>query len=246
MMKRNTTRLKYVLPGLFLLTVGSSYSQWRIVLDPRAVAQLEANTAMQLATEYEHNAQLDTILVKQEEIVKKTSAISAAKELTLQTLENIEGFGVESSYYKSIGKTAGDIIDNAPKVLKAIQNSGIENKLLMATKVGDLVDKTSQYVNDFVSIVSNAKVQNPIKSGISGKGDGHNLLDRYERLTVAISVYDGLKNVKKELNYMLFMAEYGTWADLIHRIDRRTWANLNSGKATSETLIRQWEKLTRK
>ena len=233
--------LKAVLLLLSLWSFANINAQWRIVLDPKAVAQVEANTILQMATENAHNAQLDTILSKQEEIRDKTLSIAAAKELTLQTLNNIEGFGVESMYYKLIAKTSKQIVDISPQILTSLKDSGIENKALVTMKVSDLVGQATQCVNDFVSIVNNSKVSNPLVKS-SGKDDGHNLLDRYERMTLACQIYGDLLNIKRQLNYMLSMCEYGNWADLIKAIDHRTWANMAAGKMISDNLINQWNK----
>lgn len=238
-------RIRSLLVALSLTTFGTAYSQWRIVLDPKAVAQVEANTAMQLATENAHNAQLDSVLSKQKEILDKTSAIAASKELALQTLNNIEGFGVESMWYKQIAKTSKQIVDVSPKILTSLKNSGIENKALITIKVSDLVSKATQCVNDFVNIVNNSKVRNPLNSSSAGKGDGHNLLDRYERMTLAAQIYGDLQKIKRQLNYMYEICESGSWSDLIYAIDHRSWAKLSAGKMVADNLINQWNKLSK-
>ena len=217
-------------------------AQWRVVIDPKAVAQVEANTIQQLATENAHNAQLDTILSKQEEILQKSASIAAAKELTLKTLQNIEGFGTESIYYKQIAKTSKEIAEISPKILSSLKSSGVQNKALVTLKVSDLVGRATQCVNDFVSIVNNSKVSNPLKTSSAVKNDGHNLLDRYERMTLACQLYGDLLNIKRQLNYMLSMAEQGSWSDLIRVIDHRTWSKLMAGKMISDNLINQWNK----
>lgn len=238
---KSDSAIKSLFIGIALCSALCADAQWRIVLDPKAVAQIEANTAMQLATENAHNAQLDSVLSKQKEILEKSAAIAAAKELTLQTLQNIEGFGTESVYYKQIARTSKEIAELSPKIMTSLKNSGIENKALVTLKVSDLVGKATQCVNDFVSIVSNSKISNPVSSK-TGKNDGHNLLDRYERMTLACQIYGDLLKIKRQLDYMLTACESGTWADLINAIDHRGWAKLQAGKIISQNLINQWNK----
>lgn len=226
-----------------LMSCGYGLAQWRIVLDPKAVAQVEANTALQLAAEHSHNSQLDTILSQQKEILEKSASLAASKELALKTLENIEGFGVESMWYKQIVKTSKQIAEISPEIVSSVKNSGIENKAIVIVKVGDLSLKATQCVKDFISIVNNSKISNPLKTSSSDKNDGYNLLDRYERMTLAAQIYGDLEKIKRQLNYMLYMCESGSWADLLYTIDHNTWAKLNAGKMISDNLINQWNRI---
>ena len=239
---RTNIHLKVLACLVTLCSFGFAEAQWRIVLDPKAVAQVEANTVMQMATENAHNAQLDTVLSKQEEILQKTASIAAAKELTLKTLENIEGFGTESVYYKQIAKTSKQIAEISPKIITSLKTSKIENKALVTLKVSDLVGKATQCVNDFVSIVNNSRISNPVGKSAGSKNDGHNLLDRYERMTLACQIYGDLVKIRRQLDYMLSMCESGSWVDLVNAIDHRGWAKLMAGKTIADNLINQWNK----
>lgn len=230
---------------VFLLSASSVFSQ-RVVVDARTTAQVVENMIIQLAVENQHNQILDTISSKQEEILVKTSAIYASKELTMQTLQNVKGFGIESMYYKEISITSLKIADLSTQAISAIKKSSMINKANAVLAVGNLSLKTTQLVNDFVNIVTNCTVENPLKkNGLDGaeeKKDSHNLLDRYERMNLAAQISYDLKKIKGQLNAIIFYANYGDWGTLVKQLDHKTWATLFNCKIISDKLVNQWNK----
>lgn len=237
--------LKSIMLTVFLLSASSVFSQ-QVVTDPRTTLQVAENMIMQLAVENQHNQILDTISSKQEEILAKTSAIYASKELNMQTLQNVKGFGAESLYYKEISITSVKIADLSSQALTAIKNSNTVSKANAILAVGNLSLKATQLVNDFVNIVTNCTVENPLKKsgldGTDGKKDSHNLLDRYERMNLAAQITYDLKTIMAQLRAIIYYANYGNWGTLIKQIDRKTWGYMNYGKSISEKLVNQWNK----
>lgn len=105
--------------------------------------------------------------------------------------------------------------------------------------------ETQQLVGNFVNIVNNAKVQNPLKGQGTAekKNDGYNLLDRYERLTLANTIYTGLMEIRYKVEGMMLMAQYATVNDLFFAIDPEGWANIVTMKNQVGGLIRDWNGL---
>ena len=78
-------------------------------------------------------------------------------------MQNVSGFGTESKYYKEIGLCAYGILKDVPELIKTVSKAKFSNKLLCLNELGNLVTETQQLVGNFVNIVNNATVQNPLK-----------------------------------------------------------------------------------
>lgn len=243
---KNRYILPVVLAALFLIPL--SLKAQKVVVDAKTSAQVLENMVTQLAIEKQHNDALDTIQDKQEQILQKTSAIYAAKELTLLTLQNVKGFEVESMYYKEITNTSLKISDLSTKVLKSLtRKSTLINKANAVAAVYNLVARSTQCVCDFVNIVTNCTVANPLKKvnseNINEKKDSHNLLDRYERMGLAAQITYDLKRIKNQLTYIDFLCNYGDWSTLVNQIDSRSWANFFHGKSVTDRIVHQWKQI---
>ena len=105
--------------------------------------------------------------------------------------------------------------------------------------------ETQQLVGNFVNIVNNATVQNPLKGQGTAekKSDGYNMLDRYERLSLANSIYSGLLEIRYKVEGMILMAQYATANDLFFAIDPEGWANVVTMKNNVGGLINDWNRL---
>lgn len=238
--------IKLFLAMVMILSTITSFSQQvRLVIDAKAIKQATENQAWQLAAEVPHNQLLDTIYSLQSEIVEKTGAIASIKWLHKQSLQNTKGFDPESSFYKDIAKTATDIIDMTPDVIYAVLNSSFVNQANSILKIGELSNQCSQLVNDFINIVNNGKIKNPLlntssASSVKNSDDGANMLDRDERLKIATKICYDLKSVKAQLNRIKFLCSYGDWTNLIQEVDKESWAKVNRGKDIADELIKQW------
>lgn len=106
--------------------------------------------------------------------------------------------------------------------------------------------KCQQLVADFVNIVNNAKIENPLKdkANTEKKSDGHNLLDRYERLTLANTIYTDLLELRYRIQAISIMTQYGTKEDLLFAIDPEGWMNVMTAKNQVNTLILSWNSVT--
>lgn len=234
-----------LLVTLLAVTSTHLHAAWRIVSDRRSLAAVSANMASQKLIEDQHNARLDSIAEKQRKVELYTVSMATIKELYKMSMENIKGFGTESIYYKEIGSCAFDILQNVPELVKTVSKAKFTNKLYCLTELSGLVMETQQLVGNFVNIVNNAKVSNPLKGQgtTEKKNDGYNLLDRYERLTLANRIYTDLMEIRYKVDSMIMMAQYATLNDLFFAIDPEGWANIMTMKSGVNGLIQDWNGL---
>ena len=147
-----------------LLAVSSTAgAAWRVVFDPKTTAQVSANTASQKLIEEKHNARLDSMSSKQQKIMQYTAAMQTIKELYHLSMENITGFGEETKYYVEICQLTLEIMENVPVVIDYINHSPVKNYILCVSEIADVVTETEGLVTDFIDIVNNGKVHNPLK-----------------------------------------------------------------------------------
>lgn len=236
-------KLKAILLGTFLFAASvPTFAGWRIVIDRNCIATVGANMASQKLIEGQHNRWLDSIASKKQKVELYTVSMATIKELYKLSMENISGFGTESLYYKEIGTCAFDILKDVPELVSTVGKAKFSNKLLCLNELGNLVAETQQLVGDFVN---NAKVQNPLKGEATAerKSDGYNLLDRYERLTLANRIYTDLTKIRYKVEGMMLMAQYATADDLFFAIDPEGWANVVTMKNRVGNLVWSWNGL---
>ena len=231
---------------MFLISASTPMlAGWKVVIDKNCIKVVTSNTASQKLIENQHNQRLDSIASKKKKVELYSVSMATIKELYKLTMENVSGFGTESRYYKEIGSCAFDILKDVPERIKIVNQAKFTNKLYCLTELGGLVMETQQLVGNFVNIVNNAKVQNPLKGQGTAekKNDGYNLLDRYERLTLTNTIYTGLMEIRYKVEGMMLMAQYATVNDLFFAIDPEGWANIVTMKNQVGGLIRDWNGL---
>ena len=239
-------KLRYILVMVLMATASTPvFAGWKVVIDKNCIKVVAANTASQKLIEDQHNQRLDSIASKKQKVELYSVSMATIKELYKLTMENISGFGTESLYYKEIGTCAFDILKDVPELINTVNKAKFKNKLACLTELGGLVMETQQLVGNFVNIVNNAKVQNPLKGQGTAKkqSDGHNMLDRYERLTVANRIYTDLMNIRYKVEGMMMMAQYATLNDLFFSIDPEGWVNVVTMKNHVGGLVRDWNGL---
>jgi DNA-directed RNA polymerase subunit RPC12/RpoP len=264
------------------MTAGAA---WRVVYDPQTTAQVAANIASQKIIEEQHNARLDSMSTKQQKIMQYTVTMQTIKELYRMSMENVSGFGEETKYYWEICQMTYEILENVPVVIDYISHSPVKNYILCVSEIADVVAETEGLVADFVDIVNNGKVHNPLSkeqtitkcprcgkkletfetineddpyryvclncgwstdniNEVSQKenvGDGYNLLNRYERLTLANRIYSRLLEIKYKMEVMAMMCQYcNGLSDVLYAIDPESWAVYFTGKNIVEGLINDW------
>ncbi len=239
-------KLRYILAMVLMATASIPVSAgWKVVIDKNCIKVVAANTASQKLIEDQHNQRLDSIASKKQKVELYSVSMATIKELYKLTMENVSGFGTESLYYKEIGTCAFDILKDVPELISTVNKAKFKNKLACLTELGGLVMETQQLVGNFVNIVNNAKVQNPLKGQGTAerKSDGYNLLDRYERLSLANRIYTDLMEIRYKVEGMMLMAQFATANDLFFAIDPEGWANVVTMKNQVGGLIQDWNGL---
>ena len=239
-------KFKFLLALFFILSTATpSFAILKVVIYPHFLKAVSTNIATQKAIEGQQNHRLDSIASKKKRLELYTVSMATIKELYKVTLENVKGFGTESKYYTEIGRCAYDIILDVPELVKTVNKAKFSNKLMCLNELGNLVVETQQLVGDFVNIVNNARIDSPLKGQGTAKkqGDGHNMLDRYERLTVANRIYTDLMNIRYKVEGMMMMAQYATLNDLFFSIDPEGWVNVVTMKNHVAGLVRDWNRL---
>ena len=239
-------KFRFMLIAILLVSASANMSAaWRIVFDRNCLKIVMANTASQKLIEEQHNQRVDTIAAKKQKVELYTVSMATMKELYKLSMENISGFGTESLYYKEIGLCALDILRNVPVLVSTVNRAKFSNKLLCLSELGNLVAETQQLVGNFVNIVNNARIPNPLKGEGTAekKSDGYNMLDRYERMSLANSIYTNLNEIRYKVDGMMLMAQYATLNDLCFAIDPEGWANMVTMKNHVDGLVSDWNGL---
>ena len=214
-------RLAIVL-GAVLLSV-QAHAGWKVVFDPWTTGAVTANAASQELIESQHNTRLDSINSKQQKIMQYTATMATIKELYKMSMENVSGFGAESQYYVEIGSCVAEIFKDVPVVLKYMNKSPGKNYVICLKEVTDIVLETESLVKDFVDIVNNGKVKNPIKKSKDVPNVG-TAASGNEAITMMCQYCSDMNN-------------------LLLAIDCQSWAAFFSGKNMVEGLINDWEGL---
>ena len=242
-------KFRFMLIAILLVSASANMSAaWRIVFDRNCLKIVMANTASQKLIEEQHNQRVDTIAAKKQKVELYTVSMATMKELYKLSMENISGFGTESLYYKEIGLCALDILRNVPVLVSTVNKAKFSNRLLCLNELGNLVAETQQLVGNFVNIVNNARIPNPLQGQATAEKkddgyNGYNLLDRYERLTLANSIYTDLNRIRYKVEGMVLMAQYATANDLFFAIDPEGWANVVTMKNHVGNLVQDWNGL---
>lgn len=238
-------RLRHITAVAAIALLGGTASAWKVVSDPYCLKAVTTNLATQKAIEEQHNRRLDSISSKQAKVEQYTVGMATITELYKATLENISGFGTESRYYVEIGLCAFDIVRSVPGLVKAVGKADFANKASCLNELGNLSARTQQLVADFINIVNNGRVQNPLKGQAAAetKSDGYNFLDRYDRLTVANRIYTDLLEIRYRVQAMTAMARYASKDDLFFAIDPEGWANMKAVQNQAGLLILSWNGL---
>ena len=156
-------KLRIMVAVMLMLTATLPGRAWTVVTDPWTTAQVAANTAAQELIEKKHNERLDSMNAKQQKIMQYTTTMESIKELYVLSMQNISGFGEETKYYAEICQITLDIMTEVPTVLKYLAKAPVKNYVLCVNEMSDVVLETEGLVADFVDIVNNGKINNPLK-----------------------------------------------------------------------------------
>ena len=233
-----------IFSGIFPISVEAQY--YDIVCDYKTIATVAKNTATIEADWLLQKNLYDKINNLQNKNAGYTLDMALIAEAYKISMQNINGFGSESKYYQYIGESAVDIANRLPRLISTVSHASLPGKLYVITELSNLYGKTYQLVSDFINIATNAKVKSPLSTGGSAnqqeskKGDGYNLLDRNDRLSIALTIYADLQNLRYKIIYLEWMVKCATWGNLLYSMDPQSWASIMTGKIIMQSLISRW------
>lgn len=251
--------IKKILLNLIVLlfySISSNAVVARLVIDKKSISAVSANTAVQSSIEIVHNKTLEEILKKQDKIKSYTATMESIKELYRMSMQNINGFGEESAYYKQMVDNFLQIPGNTARAVKAINRCPGINYINSLNEIVDIQTDVVGLVEKFIDIVNNGKVDlSAFTSGKSndklsvllqnahlGKGDGYNFLDRYQRLTLANELLAHIMDINIRLNQIVYICEYcRTFSNFMYNIDPLTWATYFQGINMVQSVINDWK-----
>ena len=251
--------IKKILLNLIVLLfygISSNAVVARLVIDKKSISAVSANTAVQSSIEIVHNKTLEEILKKQDKIKSYTATMESIKELYRMSMQNINGFGEESAYYKQMVDNFLQIPGNTARAVKAINRCPGINYINSLNEIVDIQTDVVGLVEKFIDIVNNGKVDfSAFTSGKSndklsvllqnahlGKGDGYNFLDRYQRLTLANELLAHIMDINIRLNQIVYICEYcRTFSNFMYNIDPLTWATYFQGTNMVQSVINDWK-----
>lgn len=217
--------------------------------DKTTTEQVMINTQAQIATETIHNINVDSIAKRQRRLMQLTTTLSGLKWMYDVTLHNAEGFGVESGVYKRIVCRSMDIAIESGRVLKAVPKAKAVNRAFCTLRTGELLVTAAHLGNLFHDIVTNATVANPMEGKLPGaqpaKKDKLNLLNRHERLNMAMTISHELDKILHQLRMMTYFLKNGEFRDLVFWLDSKTWCTAVYSQYLYNDAITRWNRLTR-
>ena len=244
-------RMAVLLAALLMVAVPAN-AYWRWNIDYKTIVQVGENTAAAAGVEETHNLTLDGQKKKQERIAEYITAIHVIRELYRMSMQNTDGFGQESTYYRLIGENALYIVTNIPVAVSWLTRKPHINLPLCLKEVSNMAMKTEQCIAGFVNIVNNGHVKSPLKAnplipqgggraGI-GKDDGYNFMSRADRMGMANDILEDLVIVRNNLDYLIFICQTNNGLeDLLMELDPDTWCSAMQMKWTVEDVVRGWE-----
>lgn len=240
-------RLKFAALCLAMLVCSLANAQdyYEFNYDEKTRRWLEANTATQAAGNMLQNEQVDSIKKKQTRLSELVNTIMLNKQFLIQTYQNVSGFKAESRYYKLLVSVGADVVNHSAVAVKAINNSKLAGKADALLQVSGLVTKAVGLGKAFADIVANSKVPNPINhtDAKSGDGDGHNLLNRHERLAMANDIIVRLQSIDRSLQFIIYVSRTSNLSDLVRHLDMGSYARYIMANVEINGIINKWNSI---
>lgn len=220
--------------------------------DKKTRDQVLLNTSMQMLVETAHTLALDSATQKQKRMAVAADIYAACKYSYHRTLENVKGFERESALYKCLARTGADIVRNAGLAKAELSKSKVAGKITAGMKIGEMVVHAASLASTFVSVVTNATVQNPMEEFIDGtyqvdltsSKDKYNLMNRYERMKMARDILYEMRRINWDLFKMrMHLRTQNAWG-AIRYLDWDGYINALVAKKHVENAISSWKSLT--
>lgn len=216
----------------------------KIVSDPWSLAAWTGNTAYITGVEMSNTRAVEETEGMKRKTFAYHTAVLEAKEFHLKSMQNVAGFGQESRYYKEIYNISADIVMRCPRLIDSFKQADLSGKAYAITRISQLYSHTVQLVQDFVNIVNNGKVKNPLEVGNTDtKSDGYNLIDRDQRLEIVLTIYADLRAIRDKIWMWEYSIVMANWGDVANVIDSKIFYKAISGKNIAQEIVNKWERL---
>ncbi|MCM1491092.1 MAG: hypothetical protein NC095_09750 [Muribaculum sp.] len=230
---------------LFLFQNMLAYDMVQINTDEKTIKAVTANTvAIEIASASQDSI-VSSINEKQQKMAKLLGELMAYKELTLATLKNVKGFKKESQYYKHMVSVGADIMRHSAEAYTLLSGANFIGKATGLINVSNLVVDAVGLGKVFADIVTNSSVKNPLDEAGKSEGDGHNLLNRHERLMLADNILVKLRKIDRDLQRIAWYAKTASLNDLIRHLDHKTYLTMWNMKWDANVIMKKWDKLTK-
>lgn len=225
------------------LSAFAGKSESTVETDPKLALYVGQNMASSLVWEQGRNMNVEQQRKTQDSILVKTTTLLSIKELTLVTLENVEGFGFESGLYKQMCSHCVGIATASYQLIAVMNDFKVQFTLVM--EVSRLVDNAKDLTRAFSNIVTNGRIRSPMVDD-TGNNDGKNLLRRIDRVTMANKIVMDLGRIRHQLENLLMKSRYLTWHSAFRQIDPEGWMMMWGAKYSMESVIRNWKNFKHK
>ena len=207
--------------------------------DPKAVFYMATGYGHRYGYEKLINDAVEETTKEQEDKEKMVAQMTAITEGMKEVMSNVQGFGVESAFYKQMIGDMQVIGTKTPLVLTEIGKRKGLNAALALTNVSRLVERATGLVDNFCNIVNNGTVENPFKRG-KKDNDKDNYMQREKRLGMAILICSDIAAIRRAIEVILINYQYGTWIDVWMRLDYESWAKIVGMEYNARYAIGLW------
>lgn len=253
-MRRKQLLLLSILTVLMTFSVQCSFAI-NVVFDKWATEAVVKNTGRVYDLENKHNAVIDSIKMRQQKIQQYTATMETIKEMYRMSMQNVNGFGQESAYYKVLVSEYSMMAKNIVRATNAIFKCPGINYVNSLNEIVNIQLEAASIAKTFVDVVNNGKVSikdfttgkndalnSALENAGAGKGDGYNFLDRYTRMDLCGRLISKASSINMRLEQIIYICNYcRTLSNLIYHIDPDTWIDMISMANVVENLKRSWE-----
>lgn len=179
--------------------------------NPKLVAAIAQNTALQMSFENKVNTLTDSLSSVQTKTASMTLAMETIQKKHERAMQETSDFEEGSKFYDYVMTTVrnivkqGTIIDN---LAKKSSDAELRQKCLQLSS--SLKSEARSLVDNYISVVTNGKAASGGLGDDTGDTDGYNTMSRKQRLDVANEIMDNLTSMHNLLCYVGNVLTYST------------------------------------
>lgn len=216
-------------------------------IDPGLAAVVEIQTETLKDAYKKRNSTQEMLIATQAGVAAAMKSIHDVENKVLEYMRNASAALDNIYQLKQAAELVGEkiptqmkkMVTAVPKNWEGTAVTTLTSKTCasVATEMASLYGFMNELVTSSQYSLGSGKDANSGKKNI-------NLLSAAERYYIANEVVYKLQTIYRKLWYITWQIENLDWSDALRNLDPATWAQLNSGKAVSQRLIKQWQKAT--